>query len=295
MTGRHTSSEQDARGGRLRFAWHRLGSLGIAGWVSLAVLALALLAAMAPGVLAPGDPLAVSPGDGLRPPGPAHPLGTDESGRELTTRLMHGARASLSIGAAATAIGLGLGVALGAAAALGPRWLDWLVGRVLEVGFAFPGILLALLVIALWGPGVVTSTIAVGLSTAPGYARVVRGTMLGVRRSAYVEMEVVLDRSFGHRLWHTVLPNTLAPLFALATLGLGQAIVWASALAFLGLGEPPPSPEWGAMLSAGRTYLLTGSWWLTVVPGTAIVVVALAATGFGRAVQRATRAGGRRA
>lgn len=261
-------------------------------WVSLAVVGLAVVAAVAPGLLAPGDPLAVDPRTGMRPPGGAHPLGTDESGRDVLTRIVHGAGASLAIGAVATAIGLGLGVALGTLSALGPRWLDWILGRVLEVGFAFPGILLALLVIALWGPGIVTSTIAVGLSTFPGYARVVRGTMLTVRRSGYVEADVVLGRSWWHRVWHTILPNTLAPLFALATLGLGQAIVWASALAFLGLGEPPPSPEWGAMLSAGRTYLLTGSWWLTVFPGTAIVAVAVAATAVGRVLQRRTRAAG---
>lgn len=261
-------------------------------WVSLAVVGLAVVAAVAPGLLAAGDPLAVDPRTGMRPPGGAHPLGTDESGRDVLTRIVHGAGASLAIGAVATAIGLGLGVALGTLSALGPRWLDWILGRVLEVGFAFPGILLALLVIALWGPGIVTSTIAVGLSTFPGYARVVRGTMLTVRRSGYVEADVVLGRSWWHRVWHTILPNTLAPLFALATLGLGQAIVWASALAFLGLGEPPPSPEWGAMLSAGRTYLLTGSWWLTVFPGTAIVAVAVAATAVGRVLQRRTRAAG---
>ncbi|GGA75558.1 ABC transporter permease [Pseudoclavibacter endophyticus] len=261
-------------------------------WISAAVLFGIVLAALVPSLLAPGDPLAIDPAEAMRPPGPRHPLGTDESGRDLLTRIVHGTRASLVIGVAATAIGLGIGIVFGAAAALGPRWLDWGVGRVLEVGFAFPGILLALLVIALWGPGVVTSTIAVGLSTAPGYARVVRGAMLGVRASAYVEADVVLGRSRRHRLVHTILPNTLAPLFALATLGLGQAIVWASALAFLGLGEPPPSPEWGALLSAGRTYLLTGSWWLTVFPGTAIVVAAVAATLLGRALQRRTRQAG---
>ena len=261
-------------------------------WLGAAVLALVVVAALWPQVLAPGDPFAVDPRTGLRPPDAAHPLGTDESGRDVLTRLVHGARASLTIGAVATAIGLGLGIVFGVAAALGPRWLDWIVSRALEVGFAFPGILLALLVIALWGPGVVTSTVAVGLSTAPGYARVVRGTMLGVQRAPYVEADLVLGRSWAHRLVHTVLPNTLAPLFALATLGLGQAVVWASALAFLGLGEPPPAPEWGAMLSAGRTYLLTGAWWLTVFPGSAIVLAAVAATLLGRGLQRRTRRAG---
>lgn len=261
-------------------------------WAAVAVLGLAVLAALWPALLAPGDPLAIAPAAAQLPPGAGHLLGTDESGRDVYTRLVHGARPSLVIGAVATAIGLGLGLVLGLAAGLGPRPLDWLIGRVLEVGFAFPGILLALLVIALWGPGVATSTVAVGLSTAPGYARVIRSTVLGVRRSAFVEAELVLGRGPWHRLWHSILPNTLAPLLALATLGLGQAIVWASALAYLGLGQPPPSPEWGAMLSAGRVYLPTGSWWLTVMPGTAIVLTAVAATLLGGALQQRTRTAG---
>ena len=250
------------------------------------------LAIVAPSLVAPGDPYAVDPAAGMQAPSTAHLLGTDESGRDIYTRIVWGTRDSVTIGLLATAIGLGLGGLLGGIAALGPRWVDWVCSRLIEVGFSFPGILLALLVIALTGPGVTPATIAVGLSTAPGYARVLRGTMRAVAKSPYVEADLILGRSAAHRLFRTILPNTFAPLFALATLGLGQAIVWASALAFLGLGAAPPSPEWGAMLSAGRTYLITGNWWLTVFPGTAIVLVAIAATVIGRRIQRRTRARG---
>ncbi|WP_068213783.1 ABC transporter permease, partial [Rathayibacter tanaceti] len=210
----------------------------------------------------------------------AHLLGTDESGRDVLSRLLAGAGASLLIGVSATAIGLVLGALLGVVAAFGGRLVDGVVGRILEVLFAFPALLLALLVIVVTGPGVVPATIAVGLSTAPGYARILRTQLLGIRDSGYVEAARVLGHSPARILLRHVLPNTFAPLAVLATLGVGQAIVWASALSYLGLGTEPPAPEWGAMLSAGRTYLAS-AWWLTVFPGLAIVLTTIATTVLG--------------
>jgi len=261
--------------------------------VAAIVLALVVLAAVAPQLLAPGDPLAISPADAFAPPSPAHPFGTDESGRGIWTRVVHGTGASLSIGAVATLIGTGLGVALGVAAGFGGgrlpgRLADAGVSRLLEVLFALPGLLLALVVIAFTGPGAVPATIAVGLATAPGYARIVRSQVVRVRRSAMVEAAVVLGRRPGTVLLRHVLPNALAPVVVLATLGLGQAVVWASSLSYLGLGAPPPAPEWGAMLSAGRTYSTT-AWWMTVFPGLAVVVTAAAATVLGRGLARRGR------
>lgn len=255
-----------------------------------AVLLLALIAALAPGLLAPGDPIAVNPREAFRPLfSPGHPLGTDESGRDLWTRLVHGAGASLAIGGAATAIGIGLGALLGAVAALGGRVADWITARVVEVGFAFPLVLLALLLVVLSGPGAETAAWSVGLATAPGYARIIRSELRRIARSGYVEAERALGRGRLAILARTIAPNAAGALLALATLGLGQAIVWASGLSFLDLGVRPPAPEWGAMLSAGRGYLSATGWWITVVPGTAIVVVALAATLLGRAVERMGR------
>src|SRR5699024_9116694 len=126
------------------------------------------------------DPTAVSPVDAFTPPSWGHPFGTDESGRDLAARIIYGAAPSLAIGVCATLIGLGLGLVLGAAAGLGPRWLDFGVGRVIEVLFAFPALLLALLIILVSGPGVVTSTVAVGLATAPGYGRLIRSQFLAL-------------------------------------------------------------------------------------------------------------------
>ncbi|WP_371029299.1 ABC transporter permease [Pseudoclavibacter sp. JSM 162008] len=283
---------RDARAGSGGRRSGRAGSGSRRGvWLAvwLGVTALYVLAAVFPQLLAPGNPLAVNPADAFSRPSPEHPFGTDESGRGVYTRVVHGAASSLTIGALATAIGLALGAVFGLAAGLGPRWLDFGTTRIVEVFFSFPGILLALLLIVLAGPGVVTTTIAVGLSTAPGYARLIRSQVLRVRASAYVEADLVLGRSRWHTFARTLLPNVAWPLFSLATLGLGQAIVWAAALSYLGLGEPPPSPEWGSMLSAGRLYLPTGSWWLTIFPGTAIVGAAVTATMLGRIMQQRTR------
>ncbi|SDQ35498.1 peptide/nickel transport system permease protein [Arthrobacter crystallopoietes] len=256
--------------------------------VELGAAAVALflvLAACFPTLLAPFDPLAINPADSFQGPSAKHWFGTDESGRDIYSRVIHGARPSLLIGAAATAIGLGLALVLGTLAGLGGRWLDFGVGRILEVLFALPGLLLALVFIALAGPGITTSVVAVGLSTAPGYARIIRGQISKVRSSAMVAAAVVLGRRPAQVLFRHILPNALSPVFVLGTLGLGQAVVWASSLSFLGLGAPPPAAEWGAMLAAGRTYLGT-AWWMTFFPGVAIVLTAASSTVLGRALQR---------
>lgn len=256
--------------------------------VSGAVLLFLLVAAVTPALLAPTDPLAIDPASAFSRPSLAHPLGTDESGRDVYTRIVHGAAPSLLIGILATAIGVGLGAVLGALGGLGPRWVDAGTTRLVEVLFAFPGLLLALVFIVIAGPGPLTSTIAVGLATAPGYARLVRSRTLAVRRAGYVEAAVVLGRRPWTRLTRHVLPNVGGTLFVLVTLGVGQAIVWASSLSFLGLGVPPPAAEWGAMLNAGRTYIQT-AWWMTFFPGLAIVLSAASTTLLGRGLQQRMR------
>ncbi|QAY73972.1 ABC transporter permease [Agromyces protaetiae] len=249
--------------------------------LALVYVVVLVVAALWPSLLAPGDPLAIAPREAFTPPGPGHVFGTDESGRDLYTRLVHGAGASLVVGVAATAIGLGLALPLGLIAGLAGRVGDFVVGRVLEVLFAFPGLLLALLVIALFGPGPLTATIAVGLSTAPGYARIIRGQTLKLRQTGYVEAARVLGHRPSRIVVRTIVPNLARELLVLATLGIGQAIVWAATLSFLGLGTQPPAPEWGAMLNAGRTYIQT-AWWMTVIPGLAIIATIVSATVLGR-------------
>jgi peptide/nickel transport system permease protein len=265
-----------------------LRRLGVAE-AAAGVLALFLLvSAVVPHFLAPGDPLAIDPLSAFQPPNLAHGFGTDESGRDIYTRVVHGTQYSLVIGAAATAIGLSLGIVLGTLAGMLGRVVDFTVNRFLEVLFAFPGLLLALLFIVIFGPGVATATIAVGLSTAPGYARIIRAQLITVRSAAFVEAATVLGRTRWQILVRHILPNTLAPLFVLATLGVGQAIVWAATLSYLGLGAEPPTAEWGAMLSAGRTYI-TSAWWMSFFPGLFIVLTAVTATVLGRSIDRRMR------
>ncbi|MFD1713974.1 ABC transporter permease [Amnibacterium flavum] len=275
-----------------RLATHRSAGprhrFGFGEILAALFLLFVLVAAIAPALLSPTDPLAIDPGDAFSPPSLAQIFGTDESGRNIYSRVVHGAASSLVIGVSATVIGLGLGVLLGVVAGLGGRVVDFGVNRLLEVLFALPGLLLALFLIVVIGPGVVTTTLAVGISTAPGYARIIRAQLIAVRSSAYVEAATVQGRGRWWILRRHLLPNTLAPLLALGTLGVGQAIVWASALSFLGLGAVPPSPEWGAMLAAGRTYL-SSAWWMSVFPGLFIVLTAVCATVLGRGVQRRTR------
>ncbi|MHA7304201.1 ABC transporter permease [Arthrobacter sp. TMN-49] len=265
-------------------AWARRRTAHIPLLVSGAVLLFFVVAAVAPNLLAPVDPLAINPAEAFCAPGAEHLLGTDESGRDIYSRIIHGSRPSLFIGAAATAIGLGLALILGTLAGFGGRWLDVGVGRLLEVLFALPGLLLALVFIAIAGPGVATTVVAVGLTSAPGYARMIRAQIIALRTSPMVEAATVLGRNRFRILTVHILPNALAPIAVLATLGLGQAILWAASLSFLGLGSPPPAPEWGTMLSAGRTYLAL-AWWMTFFPGLAIVLVAAASTVLSRALK----------
>ncbi|GAA2179749.1 ABC transporter permease [Leucobacter tardus] len=260
------------------------------GAVVVAVLLVAC--AVLPQWLAPHPPLAVSPAESFQAPNATHPFGTDDSGRDILSRVIFGARESLTIGLVATLTGLVFGVALGAVAGGSrSRWaapIRLAADRLIEALFAFPGLLLALLVIAVRGPGLASIVIAVTISTAPGYARMVRG---GVRRaltSGAVEA-ARLQGDRGPRIWSLlVLPEALRPVLVLATLGVGHAVILAAALGFLGLGAPPPAPEWGAMLNAGRPYL-TQAWWMTVFPGSMILLVGLTTTAIGRSLERRGR------
>jgi peptide/nickel transport system permease protein len=255
-------------------------------YLALLVVAWLAVSLVWPALLATHDPDALDLGHSLAAPGWGHLLGTDVAGRDLYSRIVWGTRPSLAIGVGAALVSLVLATVLGALAALAGRVVSTVVDRVVEVLFSFPSLLLALLLVALLGTSALTEVVAVGVGSAPGYARIIRGQILSVKGSAYVEAAVALGHSRGRILRQHVVPNALRPLVAIMALSIGQSIVWASSLSFLGLGVAPPSPEWGALLDAGRQYI-THAWWLTVVPGLVIVVLALAATTTGKHLQNA--------
>ena len=264
-------------------------------WGVVAASAAALFFAVAlvwPAALSPRDPLALDLTAALQAPGLAHWFGTDEAGRDLFARVVWGTRDSLAIGFGATLVSMTTALVLGSLAALAPRWLAGAVDRLIEVLLAFPTLLLALLLVAVIGPSAVSSMIAVGIGTAPGYARMIRGQVLSVRRSGYVEAAVALGHPRRSVLARHVVPNAVRPLVAVVALSIGQSIVWASSLSFLGLGVAPPSSEWGALLEAGRTYVTHG-WWLTVIPGLVIAALALTTTTLGKALQDSLERGER--
>jgi len=245
-------------------------------------VALVLIAGIVPGWLIGIDPLATHAVDAFRAPSAAHWLGTDENGRDVLARLIYGARPSLMMGLAATAIGLTIGIALGLLAGLGPRWLDAVTMRFVDVLLAFPELLLALVIITFWGQGLVNAMIAVGIAHVPRYARLVRVQTHRVRGTAYVEAAITLGVARPRLILRHILPNAVQPVLILATISIGGSIAAGASLSFLGFGAPPPAPEWGAMLSVGRNFL-SNAWWLVAVPGTAITLCVVSITALGRA------------
>jgi peptide/nickel transport system permease protein len=249
------------------------------------VIGFFVVAAVAPSLLTSSSPLDIDIAHSLQPPSFSHLLGTDQSGRDLYARVIYGARQSLAIGLGATALSMTLAISLGVIAGLSGRFVDGAINRFIEVLFAMPVLILALLFVTVFGPGAVTAMIAVGVGSAPGYARMIRGQVLSVRGAGYVEAAHALGHSYSRVIRRHVFPNAMRPMIAVITLGIGQSIVWASGLAFLGLGVAPPAPEWGALLDAGRNYV-THAWWLEVMPGLAIVAFAIAITTLGRHLRR---------
>jgi peptide/nickel transport system permease protein len=260
-------------------ALRRLGRNRSATAGGLAFLLVVLVAVAAP-VLAPHDPVRLNVVESLEPPGARHWLGTDQFGRDVLSRIIYGSRVSVAMGLVAVAISVGGGSVLGLLAGYYRGSVDLLVMRLVDVMLAFPGILLALVVIAVLGPALGSAMIAVGISGMPLFIRVVRGSTLVVRELAYVEAAQATGCRDVRVLVRHVLPNVVTPVIVLVTLGIPSAIVAGAALSFLGLGIKPPTPDWGEMLSRGRAFMGT-AWWLSTFPGLAIAIVVLAINRFG--------------
>ncbi|BDG26051.1 ABC transporter permease [Thermus thermophilus] len=212
---------------------------------------------------------------GVEGPARLYLLGTDEQGRDLFSRILYGIPVSLTIGLVAVGIGLLVGVPLGALSAYFGGWIDLLVQRLVDVMLAFPGILLAIVLVAILGPGLGNAMVAVGIAAIPIYARLVRGVVLSLKALDYVEAARALGASHGRILLRHLLPNALGPLLIQTSLQMAVAILFAAGLGFLGLGARPPEPEWGLMLARGREYLAVAPH-VATFPGLAIVGLVLA-------------------
>jgi ABC-type dipeptide/oligopeptide/nickel transport system permease subunit len=265
--------------------WRQLvrNRAGLAGGIIL--LAFLVTGLLAP-LLAPEDPYEPALERSLEPPGRSALLGRDELGRDVLSRLIYGARLSLLIGVIAVAIGVSAGVPLGALSGYFGGWTDLIVQRVVDVMLAFPGILLAIILVAILGVGLVQVMVAVGIVSVPTHARLVRGQVLSLRAQDFVEAARALGATPGRILARHVLPNTLAVIIVQATLQIAGAILSAAALGFLGLGAQPPAAEWGAMLSSARQYLRLAPH-TVVFPGLAIMVTVLGFNLLGDAIRDA--------
>jgi peptide/nickel transport system permease protein len=247
---------------------HRSALIG-----SIILIVLVTIAIFADAI-APYDPLEQDILNALAPPSWAHPMGTDGVGRDVLSRIIVGSRISLSAGIIVVSISSVIGVALGLIAGYFEGIFDIIISRSIDILLAFPSFLLSLAVLTILGPALVNALVAVAISSIPGYARVVRGTTITEKNRTYVTAARAAGCRSSRIMFRHILPNVLAPVVVLATLGTARAIFLTASLSFLGLGAQPPAPEWGAILSRGRAYMRK-AWWLTLFPGGVITTTVL--------------------
>ncbi|MGH2521905.1 MAG: ABC transporter permease [Anaerolineales bacterium] len=245
---------------------------GVIGGITMVLLV--LLAIFAPYVTT-YDPIKMSPPEALQPPSLVHPAGTDRFGRDILTRIVFGARISLQVGLVGVSIAVVVGGAVGLLAGYFGGWVDSVASFCVNVLLALPGILLALVIVAALGPGLQNVMIAVGISAIPGYARVIRGSTLSAKAAGYVEAGRALGCNELWIIFRHILPNVLPAIIVLATLGFATAVLIGASVSYLGLGAKPPTPEWGIMVNEGRSFLRQ-AWWLSTMPGIAIMITAIA-------------------
>ena len=230
--------------------------------------------------LSPFDPFAQNIRLRLKPPGDTHWLGTDGYGRDILSRIIWGTRISLTVGVVAVFIGASLGILVGLVSGFFGGSVDNLLMRIIDVLLVLPTVLLALVIVAMLGPGIFNLMVAVGISNAPRFARVIRAEVLAVKKMVFVDAASALGASYVRLMSRHILPNTLASILVLSTLRVAQAITTEASLSFLGLGVAPPTPTWGSMISDGRIYLRTSPW-VAIVPGVMIMLIVMAFNLFG--------------
>jgi peptide/nickel transport system permease protein len=266
---RPSGAGQRPRGETLR-RWMRSRSALVGG----GVLALIVVAALTAPLISPFDPIKTNQRLTLEAPSFGHLMGTDRFGRDIFSRVVWGGQISLPIGLVSVGIGLLFGVSVGLLAGYYGGWVDAISLRLVDLLLAFPGILLALAIIAILGGSLTNLMIAVGISAIPDYVRITRGTVLSLKQREFVLAARVIGCRGPTIMLRHILPNVMAPLIVLATLGMATAIITGSALSFLGLGIKPPTPEWGNMLAEGREFLQR-AWWVAFFPGSAIMLTVL--------------------
>ncbi|MET0447111.1 MAG: ABC transporter permease [Aeromicrobium sp.] len=280
-------SDRDGTTGRagqtLRLLLRRPGFI-----LAVVYVVLVLLSAVAPTLFASGDPTQTVPKDKFLSPSLDHLFGTDELGRDLFTRMVHGS--SLSIEATLISVGVAVvaGLTIGVVSGYAGGWADSLLMRFVDVLLAIPSLLLALAIVTALGFGTINVAIAVGVGLTPGFARITRAEVLRVKTLPYVEAARSSGAGRIRILWRHVLPNSWGPVVVLAVLDFGTAILAVSSLSFLGFGAPPPQSEWGSLISAGRTFLVTSPW-LTLLPGLAVGAVVYALNHIGKTFEEIQR------
>ena len=260
--------------------WHYF-SENAGAVAGLVVIGLVLVAALLAPVLAPHDPTEQFRDALLKPPvwdaggSWSFPLGTDAVGRDILSRLIYGARFSLLIGAIVITLSLSVGVLLGLVAGFARGWVETMIMRLMDIILALPSLLLAIVIVAILGPGLLNAMISVAVTYLPQFTRLTRASVITELSKDYVVASRVAGAGTLRLMFKTVLPNCWAPLIVQATLGFSNAILDAAALGFLGLGAQPPTPEWGSMLADSREFVLR-AWWVVTFPGLAILITVLA-------------------
>lgn len=262
--------------------WRRYVQHG--GIVAGSILALFVVAVAVLGpALAPHDPAGIV-GRPLTPPSREFPMGTDNLGRDVFSRVLAGAQLSLSMGFVAVLVGASLGTLVGVVSGVAGGWTDVVIMRMNDALMAFPGILLALAIAAALGPDLRNAMIAVGIAWVPTFARLVRASVLQVKHADYVDAAESMGASQSRLILRHVLPNSLTPVIVLSSMSLAGAILAGTALSFLGLGPQPPTPEWGAMISQSRQFM-SRAWWPMAFPGLAIAITIFAANLLGNGLR----------
>lgn len=253
----------------------RRDRLALAGVVWIALIAIVAIAAPLVAPYPEEGAGRTNVSQRLEAPSLAHPLGTDELGRDVLSRIVYGARPALVASLVVVLLAVGIGLPLGALAGLLGGWVDEAIMRITDLFLAFPSLLLAMAIVALMGPSLINAVLALAISWWPWYARLVRGVTVGLKELAYVEAARGLGSSTLGTMRRHILPNSLTPVLVQVTLDIGTVILAATGLAFLGLGAQPPQAEWGLMIEQGRGFLRT-AWWYSTFPGLAIFLTVLA-------------------